>query len=78
MNIQLKLCNDILVATARALDEVLTAACLEGVTLDVSNYEMILMEASELLATIKPEDRGGNTWKYEGEICEGDECKLKL
>ncbi len=79
MNTQIKLFNDTLVATARALDEVFTSAYFEGeISMDESSVKMVLLEASELLATVKPEDNGGNTWKYEGETCEGDECKLRL
>lgn len=79
MNTQTKLLNDALASTARMLDEVFSAEdVLTFIDINADEIEMALIEASEALASIKPEDSGGNTWAYDsGDPCEDDNCRFE-
>ena len=77
MNTQLKILNDTLIEAAKLLDAVFSAEdpflFIEENTAEI---DMALKEASETLATIPVDTRGGNTWEYDdgSEKCEGDSC----
>jgi hypothetical protein len=79
VNTKIKLMNDAPVETAKMLDQVFCSddpfVFIEENTAEI---DMALNEASEILATIPPEDHGGNTWSYDNgsEKCEGDKCHL--
>lgn len=79
MTTQVKLLNDALVATAKMLDTIYSDDDpILWISDNGEEIEITLQEASEILALVKPEDNGGNTWDYDnGEPkCEGGNCRL--
>ena len=79
MNTTTKILVDVLVSTAKMLDKIYSAPDpFVLVQESLSEIDMILQEASEALAMIKPEDHGGNTWVYDGgdPVCDGESCRL--
>jgi hypothetical protein len=79
LNTQVKLLNDALIETAKLLDAVF---CEDDpiifIAENTAEIDMALREASEVLASVPADSRGGNTWEYddgsETPTCEGDSC----
>ena len=79
MNTTTKILFDALVSTAKMLGKIYSAPDpFVLVQESLSEIDMILQDASEALAMIKPEDHGGNTWVYDSgdPACVGDSCRL--
>lgn len=76
MNTTIKLLNDSLVSVCRILDELFQSENrVQFILSNTSEIDMALTDASETLATIKPEDIAGNTWTYKGlDSCPGGSC----
>ena len=86
MSPTIKILNDSLVQTARTLDEFCKKLESESDVFtadDMETVQQTLADASEALEGVAEYDRGGVTWRYQGEEgvgegsgCYGNSCKL--